>query len=193
MDDSEDEGESGAPGPGPAAGGGPAFGGLGSEIREHWSDLVEDAEATAAEFQEAGWETLVLHPGDVTVTSMERFGIDVLVPDDEFERVESWVESGSFDAYDVYRAETGIVFVLIVMKDEADERALCIPAYYRFDDLSTLLDGAREHGAIFTYVRNLQEEFVTFTHHQPALFLPDPEDEGETGDVGATADPTDGE
>ncbi|MFC6725160.1 hypothetical protein ACFQE1_12435 [Halobium palmae] len=31
-----------------------------------WERVVDDMEATAAEYREEGWETLELHPGDVT-------------------------------------------------------------------------------------------------------------------------------
>lgn len=167
--------------PGP---GGPALAGAASEIREHWDDLVGDAEATAAEFESAGWETLVGHPGDVTVTETERFGIDVLLPDDEYAQLEAWVEDGSFDAFDVYRAETSMVFLLVVAKDEDAKRAACLPAYYEASDLSTLVDGAHEHGGIPIYVRNLMEEFVTFTPDRPALLLPEPDEETDGEAVG---------
>jgi hypothetical protein len=166
--------------PGP---GGPALAGAASEIREHWDDLVDDAEATAAEFEDAGWETLVCHPGDVTVTEVERFGIDVLLPDDEYDRLEAWVEDGSFDEFDVYRAETTMVWLLLVAKDESAERAVCCPAYYGASDLETLVDGLEEHGHVPIYVRNLLEEFVTFTPDRPALLLPDPDDESVPDDV----------
>lgn len=159
--------------PGP---GGPALAGAASEIREHWDDLVGDAEVTAAEFEDAGWETLVCHPGDVTVTDVERFGIDVLLPDDEYDRLEEWVKDGSFDEFDVYRAETTMVWLLLVAKDESAERAVCCPAYYGSSDLETLVDGLREHGHVPIYVRNLMEEFVTFTSDRPGLLLPDPDD-----------------
>lgn len=161
----------------PPAGPGPALGGASAEIREHWDDLIGDAEATADEFEAAGWETLVCHPGDVTVTEIERFGIDVLLPDDEYATLESWVEDGSFDSFDVYRVETGIVFLLVVAKDEVAERAVCLPAYYDFGDLKTLFDGAHEHGGIPIYVRNLTEAFVTFTPDRPALLLPDADED----------------
>jgi hypothetical protein len=174
--------------PGP---GGPPFGGTASEIREHWDEFMADAEATAEEFEAAGWETLVCHPGDVTVTTIERFGIDVLVPDDEFAELDTWVEGGSFDAHEIYRAETTIVFLLLVMKDEAAERAVCIPAWYGSEDIETLYDGAEERGYIPTYVRNLAEEFVEFRHERPGLLLPAAEDAPDEAFGGeGTADDT---
>ena len=34
------------------------------QAKEGWQAVIEDAEATAEEFRERGWETLVLHPGE---------------------------------------------------------------------------------------------------------------------------------
>lgn len=174
-EESSDPDRSGAPDPTT----GPEFDEVGmGGIQEHWDDLVSDVEATAAEFREAGWEVLELHTGDATVTSVERFGLDCLVPDDEFERLAEWVESGTFDEYDVYRAEAGLVFLLVVMRDETDRRAVLCPAYYEFDDVGTLAEGARELGTVPLYVRRLSGETVTFTLEEPELLLPDSDGAG---------------
>ncbi|WP_235853483.1 DUF7529 family protein [Halosimplex salinum] len=154
---------------------GPAFAGMGAAtaVREHWDDLVGDMEATAAEFEAAGWETLELHPGDVTAVTGERWGFDVLVPDDEFDRLREWVDGGSFDEHDVYRVESGIVFALVVLKDDDDERAVCCPLYYDDAAVEGLGELAAREGRIYTHVRTLSEEDVTFTHEDPSLFFPE--------------------
>ncbi|WP_415381432.1 hypothetical protein [Halosimplex sp. TS25] len=154
---------------------GPAFAGMGAAaaVREHWDDLIGDMEATAGEFEAADWDVLELHPGDVTAVTGERWGFDVLVPDDEFERLREWVDAGSFDEHDVYRVESGIVFALVVLKDDTDERAVCCPLYYDDAAVEGLGDIAEREGRIYTHVRNLAEEYVTLTHEEPDLFFPD--------------------
>ena len=156
---------------------GPAFAGMdaASAVREHWDDLVGDMEATAAEFEAADWDVLQLHPGDVTAVTGDRWGFDVLVPDDEFDQLHEWVHDGAFDEHDVYRVESGIVFALVVLKDEADERAVCCPLYYDDAAVEGLGELADQQGRVFTHVRNLAEEYVTFTHEEPSLFFPDEE------------------
>ncbi|WP_246022907.1 DUF7529 family protein [Halosimplex halophilum] len=156
------------------AAGGPAFAGTGaaSAVREHWEDLIGDMEATAAEFEDAGWETLQLHPGDVTAVTGDRWGFDVLVPDDEFERLREWVDAGDFDEHDVYRVESGIHFALVVLKDEGGERAVCCPLYYDDAAVEGLGEVAAGEGRVYTHVRNLAEEYVTFSHEEPELFFP---------------------
>lgn len=155
--------------------GGPAFAGqdLGTAIREHWDDLVADMEATAAEFREAGWDVLELHPGDVTVVTESNRGFDVLVPDDEFERLRELVDAGEFPDHDVYRAEADITFALLVLKDPDGERAICCPLYYDDDGLRTLGELADADGELWTHVRRLSEESVHFRHEHPDPFFPE--------------------
>ena len=159
------------------AAGGPTFAGMGaaSAVREHWDDLVGDMEATAAEFEASGWDVLQLHPGDVTAVTGDRWGFDVLVPDDEFERLRDWVDAGTFGEHDVYRVESGIVFALVVLRDESDERTVCCPLYYDDAAVEGLGELADRQGHVYTHVRNLAEEYVTFTHEEPSLFFPDDE------------------
>lgn len=156
----------------PAAGG-PAFGGVGSAIREHWETFMDDVAATAEELREDGLDVLVLHPGDVTVVTESNRGFDVLVPDDEFETLRSWVEATDYPEHDVYHAEAGIVFVLVVMRAPGTKRAICCPLYYAREDAETLRELADADGALRTHVRRLSEEYVHFVHEDPAPFLPD--------------------
>lgn len=146
---------------------------VGTAIRDHWDDLVADMDATAEEFRAAGWDVLELHPGDVTVVTESNRGFDVLVPDDEFDRLREWVADSEFPDYDVYRAEAGITFLLLVVKDPDDERAVCCPLYYERDDETTLRGLAEADGELWTHVRRLSEEFVHLQHGDPSLFFPD--------------------
>lgn len=151
---------------------GPAFGAA-SPVQAYWSDLLDDMTATADEFRDRGWDVLELHPGDVTVVDAERRGFDVLVPDDEFEKLEAWVADCTFDEHDVYLAPREIVFGLVVLRDTDRERAVCCPLYYGSEDLEALGDMVQTEGRLLTHVRRLSEEYVTFVHEQPQLFFPE--------------------
>lgn len=149
-----------------------------SGVVSRWEQVVEDMDATAADYASAGWETVRLHPGDVTVLAGEgpddRAGLDVLVPDDEFERLADAVADRAFDSYDVFRArEEGVVFVLVVLTDADGDVAVFVPAYYELTDVERLQAAARD-GSLRTYVRRLEREaFVEFEHDDPAPFFPD--------------------
>lgn len=142
----------------------------------HWEQVVEDMEATAEDYADAGWRIVTLHPGDVTVVPADhdQFGIVALVPDDEFAALTGAVDGRTFDAYEVFRADTDeMVFLLVVVESDDGEAAVFLPAYYERD-----ADGEgelRKHdGTLYTRVRNLAgEEVVTFSHEDPEPFFPD--------------------
>lgn len=154
----------------------------------HWDRVVADLEATAAEYDEQGWESRQLHPGDVTPLSGEhgdRVGLDVLVPGEEYEALRSLLDGGvAFDAYRVFRAAVSdMVYLVVAMEDADSETAVLFPAYYRATDPAAraMLDRARDEGRLRSYVRRLDGEFVQLHHDEPALFAP-PEDEEPDGD-----------
>jgi hypothetical protein len=145
---------------------------------EYWDEMIADMEATAAEYEAEGWETIQLHSGDVTPATPdeddERFGLDVLVPDDEFAAVEELVESGvTFDSYEVFRAlADGLVLFVVAMEDHDEEVAVLYPAYYDAQDAQGMLAAAQQAGEMRTYVRTLQRDHIEFTHEEPVNFAP---------------------
>ncbi|WP_266074725.1 DUF7529 family protein [Haladaptatus caseinilyticus] len=162
-----------------------------SRAMPFWEDVIADMEATAAEYEEMGWNTLELHPGDVTPLWTEQddeFGLDVLVPDNEFEAVERLLDDGiEFDAFEVYRAMGDhLVFVVVVMEDHDEDAAVCYPAYYDVRGAEKMLREAMDAGTMYTYIRTLSEDRVQFTHDDPTVFQPpDPEksDDAESTDA----------
>lgn len=152
----------------------------------HWDQVVADMEATAADYEDRGWETLQLHPGDVAVVTPgeyeDRTGLDVLVPDDEYEQLEAAVDAGvEFDAYQVFKAASGgMVFLLVAMEDRDEETAVLFPAYYQatHPDTQELFELAHEAGQLHSYLRRLDGMYVVLNHDEPELFEP-PEEGGE--------------
>jgi hypothetical protein len=142
----------------------------------HWEAVVEEMEATAEQYRNAGWETAELHPGDVTVVPAdhEEFGIVAIAPDDEFEALLELVWGRTFDEYEVFRGDTeGMVFALVVVQAADKEAAVFLPVYY---ERTAAGEGElRNHdGELYTRVRNLTgEEVVEFSHEDPAPFFPE--------------------
>ena len=145
---------------------------------EYWDDIVSDMEATAEEYEADGWDTLQLHPGDVTAMvpteDDNRFGIDVLVPDDEFDDLETLLEGDvSFDAYEAFRATAdGLVLFVVAMEDREQEVAVLYPAYYDAKNAQGMLTAAENAGEMRTYVRTLTNDRIEFTHDEPQNFGP---------------------
>ncbi len=164
-----------------------------ASAREEWERVLEDAATTAAEYRDAGWETLELHPGDVTPDPPAwepnpdggRVGFDVLVPDDEFERLEAAVADADFTEYEAYTGRTGeVVFAVVVMRAEDAGRAVFLPLYYAIPQVEALVPRALEAGAVETEVRPLSDERrVTLTQSDPSPLFPT-----AGGDEGAAAD-----
>ena len=149
-----------------------------AKLSNHWEDILADMEATAAEYREQGWEAMELHPGDVTTLAPDEeddtFGLDVLLPGDEFDELEGRVESGaSFDAYQVFRGEgSGLVLLLVAMEDETNELAALFPAYFDPSEAGEMREAAFSEGRMYSHVRPLdRRNIVTFEHDDPALFF----------------------
>jgi hypothetical protein len=166
-----------------------------SRAMPHWESVIADMEATTAEYDDEGWNTVELHPGDVTPLWMDEddeFGLDVLVPDNEFEELEELMDGGvSFDAFEAYRAlADGLVFAVIVMEDRGNETAVLYPVYYDVQGAEEMLDDAMEAGKMYSFVRTLSEDRIRFTHDDPSLFQPPEESEGESSEDGENAENT---
>lgn len=149
----------------------------GSPFEAFWEDLLDDAEATATEYREDGWEVLTLTPGDVTaVYDAERpAGLSVLIPDPEFDTVRELVNDGDFDSVEVYRNTAGsVVFLLVIEQDTKAETAIMIPAYYNAVTDSALLETIEDIEELSLHVRPLaQDQGITFMHETHSLFTPD--------------------
>jgi hypothetical protein len=147
-----------------------------------WDRVIEDMAATAEEYRDDGWTVVECHPGDVTAVGDEdaehedaRTGIDVLVPDDEFERAAAAVDGpGEFDEVDVFRAEReGVVFFVAALENAAAESAILVPAYYSVQSSQNFLQMVAREGELRLHVRPLDRRRVlTFIQTDPAPFLP---------------------
>jgi hypothetical protein len=158
--------------------------GLVNRVAEVWEEVVADMGATAESYREDGWEVLEIHPGDVASPDGSqggRWGLDVVVPGDEFEALEELVEveSFAFDESEVYRADRGgVVFLVVAVLDTDTGAAVLFPAYYDVDRGRSMLDRAMEAGEMRTHLRPLSvENVITFTYDDPSLFMPPTRDE----------------
>ncbi|MFC7202963.1 hypothetical protein ACFQJC_05520 [Haloferax namakaokahaiae] len=152
-----------------------------TDLVERWETVVEDAEAMAAEYAEDGWETLVLHPGDVTPMppanlpdATDRVGFDVLVPGSEFDLLSEWVADADFDRYDVYRAkEKGVIFAVSAVEAPESEQVVLVPLYYGVEKVMETSKKAREQGELRLYVRPLEyDEHVELVQSEPSVLFP---------------------
>jgi len=142
-------------------------------VADRWEDLLEDARATAAEYRDDGWDALVVHTAEVGVLAGERFGLDVVAPDNEFDDLHALADRASFGESRVFRAEAGGVrFLLVVVEAAATRDAVFVPAYLPIEEAEPLGERAREAGAMYTHVRTIaDDDRVTFGHDDPSPFF----------------------
>ena len=142
-------------------------------VADRWGNLLEDARATAAEYREDGWETLVVHTAEVGVLAGERFGLDVVAPDNEFDDLRALADRATFGESRVFRAEaSGVRFLLVVAEATATRNAVLVPVYLPVDNAGPLRERAREEGAMYTHVRTIADrERVTVGHEDPGPFF----------------------
>lgn len=142
-------------------------------VADHWDRLLDDTRATAEEYRDRGWDVLVLHTADATILDGESFGLDVLVPDNEYDDLLALTEEASFDASRAFHTEeSGVRFLLVVVEAAGTEQAVAIPAYVPVADEPPLRQRAEDEGLLYTHVRSLSSDSrVTFTHEDPTLFF----------------------
>lgn len=142
-----------------------------------WALLLEEMSAEAAAYESEDWETLELHPGDVTARdgSVEDLGLDVLVPDNEFTTLETALSDG-VDSYEVLRSTVGeYVAALLVIETTSRECAVFVPVYYKRNDKTAarLLQAALAAGELTLILRTLTDDRVELTLDSPELLVPD--------------------
>jgi hypothetical protein len=142
-------------------------------LLQHWEDLIADMDAIADDYREEGYRTLELHPGDVTAILDDDFGLDVMVPDNEFDELAAIFEADRFDVTDVYRRVVDdMVFLLLVFDDRDEHVAVLCPAYFNETSGEKLATQATEAGTMYTFVRRLDEsQVLTFEHEDPSPFF----------------------
>ncbi len=142
-------------------------------VADRWEAVLDDANATADEYREDGWDVLVLHPGDVTPLTDDPVGLDVLVPDDEFEALEQLVEQAQFAETRVFRAEDGGVrFYVIAAEAPGEEQVVLLPAFLTLEAASALRQVVSDDGGLSTLVRTLAgDRRVSIEHEDPSPFF----------------------
>jgi hypothetical protein len=142
----------------------------------HWEDVLDDINTLAAEYESEGWETIVLHPGDVSTTVEENAGFRLVVPESELEVLDEAVKKDeeSFSEFELHRApaESLLMFVVTVKSNKHDQ-AIFFPTYYNPEVDKDFITAVQKQGAVFTKITNLdQSRQYSFCHSDPALFVP---------------------
>ncbi|WP_276272136.1 DUF7529 family protein [Haloarcula litorea] len=148
-----------------------------ADVMPYWDQVVEDMAATADEYRDRDWTAREIHPGDVAVRTgdVERTGIELLAPDNEFDPVAAAFDrAGGFGRAEVFRADTGgTIYAVVALEDPETETAVLVPLYFSPGEHEEFVEAARAEGEIRVHVRPLDERRVlTFTIDDPEQVLP---------------------
>ncbi len=141
-----------------------------------WDHLLADAAAEAELYGENGWETLELHPGDITLRPDDggEAVLDALVPDNEFEELAAGAIEG-VDSYQVFRSTPADVVALLIVLEVTDrQHATFVPVYYDSTDRQAgeTIRNALNDGALTLRLRTLADDRVEVQLDEPGLLTP---------------------
>lgn len=145
--------------------------------RRYWSDLIDDLDTVLDEYVQQGYHGVRLETGSVTLLEPgavgEDPGLSVLLPDNEFDRVESRLRTGQFASAEVYAADVDdLVLLGICLIDEQDEEVVAFPAYYLRDAGATAAKAVKKHDALAIHFRTLGSDRLIIPATDPGRFFP---------------------
>jgi len=148
-----------------------------------WSETIDEMKASAAEYEEDGWESHYVAALDTAPISTDQarrsrgdygWGLVHTLPDNFTDAFADALERGSFPEYDVFRRLVdGRVFHLIVLRDPDERIALFVAGNYRLQEAEGCIATARREGEVRTWLTATDGTVVgTVRHGTPSKFFP---------------------
>ncbi len=146
-----------------------------------WQRTIEELYALESTLRSEGWETVATQAGDASFVPIgagddDWFGLSLIVPGDDADRIERIVEHATLDEYDVFRRVTdGRTYLVIRYADGDADVAVLVAATYdrRGTAARTVAGSAADRGTLYTRLRRLDGTPVAeFTHEDHEPFFP---------------------
>jgi hypothetical protein len=148
-------------------------------LKDAWQRTLAEMNDLAAAREADGWETVVVPAGDTAPTGRsvgnpDRFGIVFVVPDNTVDTIETALDAGTLDQYEVYRQTTARrVFFVTEYFDADEEVALYVAGTYELRNAKGMVTAARDEGTFYTHLQTLDETPVaSFEHDDLDKFVP---------------------
>jgi len=142
-----------------------------------WGEVLDEIEELAEQYDQEGWQTLILHPGDVVPRPAEdntEPSFRLVVPDSELDELAKLVEEKQgIDEFEIHGAATDEVeYFLIILKSQSHKRAIFYPVFYDPDIDTEFMNELKDSQTVQSVITNLNktQKFV-FAHNKPSLFL----------------------
>jgi len=129
----------------------------------HWSEIADEIAQLQEQYESTAWDTVVLHPGDVTAGTVTDGspGFQLVVPASEFDTLEDLVREteASFDEFEVYHAPTDdLTFYVMILQAASLQRAIFFPVFYNPITDSEITDAVNENSPISIEVGKIGDE-----------------------------------
>jgi len=141
-------------------------------LARHWEELVDDMEAIAAGYRDEGATVLELHPGDVTAVTGPPFTLNVLVPDNEADDLETILARSTLETGEVLRSTVdGLVLGLLVLEAASTGDVVLCPMYYGEEAGDRFREEASEEEIVVHLRRLTDDTVVSLSYDDPQPFF----------------------
>jgi hypothetical protein len=134
----------------------------------------------AEELRADGWEVVTVRAGHVAPKApaegeTDRFGFVYLAQGEDADPLETAIEQGTFDAYELFTNRTGRNLFAVTRVTDTDSRlAVLLVGTIDLDQVGELATVARERGVMFSHVQLLDGTHLgSFRHENPEAFFPE--------------------
>ncbi len=152
------------------------------QVRTGWTQTLEDMEAMAEDRAAAGYETLTLQAGNTAPKGpeqgeTERWGLFYVIPGEDAQPFQDFLEQADFEETGVYQASMGgYTFLVTECIDHDAALDLMIAGSYRRAAAPDLVRAALDRDAMYSHVKTLDGTHRgTIEHDDPAAFFPNPD------------------
>jgi hypothetical protein len=151
-------------------------------MKNSWQRTVADMRAMAEDRREEGYETHAIPAGDTAPVApgqgpRDYWGLSYLVPGNETETLETFLDIGAFEETGVYQVvDSGSVFMVTECIDHELELVLYVAGSFWMKDAPELVKAATDRGTMYSQFREIDGTHLGgIEHDDPAAFFPNPD------------------
>lgn len=138
---------------------------------EAWKGTLDDMDAIAKDRRSDGWEVLTVMSAHTDTVSLDmrdddEFGLKIIIPDNYAEAFASTYDPDEFTEYLSYGREVdGLMYAVLEFVDSDTERSILIACRYDLRLADGMVASARKEGALYTYVKTIDDTILGVFEH----------------------------
>lgn len=137
-----------------------------------WQQTLDEMDALAADRREDGWEVVTMMAAHTDTVSKDmrehdRFGLMHIVPDSHAEEFQETYDEDAFDEYLAYGTEVEqFMYLVTELVDAENERSIMVASQYDTTFAPGMVQNAREEGALYTYLKRIDQTVLAKVEHE---------------------------